>query len=227
MFKTVQSDIQMLPDPFDYKHAESTGTSIMAVVYDGGVLVGADSRTTSGSYIADRAQDKVDYLHERIYCLRSGSAADTQTLCSYVRYYLDVHSMELQRRPTVKTAAKLFSNLIYQYQDNLSAAVIVAGIDDNEGPSIYACQPSGSCIKQQVAIGGSGSGFIFSYVDANFKPNMDLESAKKLVKTSLAHAMSRDGSSGGIIRLVNITKDNVTREFFDHKDLPYHFTNIH
>lgn len=55
MFKTVQSNIEMLPEPYDYKHAESTGTSIMAVVYDGGVLVGADSRTTSGVYIADRA----------------------------------------------------------------------------------------------------------------------------------------------------------------------------
>lgn len=67
----------MLPAAYDYKNAETTGTSIMAVVYDGGVLVGADSRTTSGTYIADRVQDKVDYLHERIFCLRSGSAADT------------------------------------------------------------------------------------------------------------------------------------------------------
>lgn len=138
----------MLPNLSDYKKAESTGTSIMAIVYDGGVLVGADSRTTSGTYIADRVQDKVDYLHERIFCLRSGSAADTQTLCGYVRYYLDVHAIELERRPTVKTAARLFQNMIYQYKDNLSAAVIIAGVDENDGPSLYAVQPSGSSIKQ-------------------------------------------------------------------------------
>jgi len=103
----------MLPAPYDYKAEETTGTTIMALVYDGGVLLGADSRTTSGSYIGDRVQDKIDYLHERIFCLRSGSAADTQTLCSYVRYYLDVHSIELGRRPNVSTASKLFSNMIY------------------------------------------------------------------------------------------------------------------
>ncbi len=45
----------------------------MACVYDGGVLVGADSRTTSGTYIADRVADKLDYVHDRIFCLRSGN----------------------------------------------------------------------------------------------------------------------------------------------------------
>lgn len=39
-------------DPFiqftPYGEPETTGTTIMAVIYDGGVLIGADSRTTSG-----------------------------------------------------------------------------------------------------------------------------------------------------------------------------------
>lgn len=50
----------------------------MAVAFNGGVVVGADSRTTTGSYIANRVTDKLTYLHDRIYCCRSGSAADTQ-----------------------------------------------------------------------------------------------------------------------------------------------------
>ncbi len=33
--------------------------------------------------------------------------------------------------------------------------------------------------------------------------------------------MRRDGSSGGIIRLVNINKDAVTREFVNQKDVPF------
>lgn len=39
-------------DPFvsfnPYGGPVSTGTTIMAVIYDGGVLIGADSRSTSG-----------------------------------------------------------------------------------------------------------------------------------------------------------------------------------
>jgi 20S proteasome alpha/beta subunit len=40
------------------------------------VGIGADSRTTMGSYIANRVTDKLTYLHERIYCCRSGSDND-------------------------------------------------------------------------------------------------------------------------------------------------------
>ncbi len=55
----------------------STGTTIIAVTYDNGVIIGADSRTSSGSIVVDRAADKLDYVHDKIFCLRSGSAADT------------------------------------------------------------------------------------------------------------------------------------------------------
>ena len=51
------------------------GTTIMAVVYDGGVILGADSRTSSGILVSDRAADKIDYLHEKIFTLKTGNAA--------------------------------------------------------------------------------------------------------------------------------------------------------
>jgi 20S proteasome subunit beta 1 len=50
----------------------------MAVQYAGGVVLGADSRTTMGSYIANRVTDKLTEVHDRVFCCRSGSAADTQ-----------------------------------------------------------------------------------------------------------------------------------------------------
>merc|ERR1711991_85842 len=61
------------------------GTTIMAVEFDGGVVMGADSRTTTGSYIANRVSDKIQQVHDRIFCCRSGSAADTQALAYIVR----------------------------------------------------------------------------------------------------------------------------------------------
>ncbi len=38
----------------------------MAVEYDGGVVMGADSRTSSGSYIANRVSDKITYVHDKV-----------------------------------------------------------------------------------------------------------------------------------------------------------------
>jgi len=40
-----------MSDPLiKFNQPETTGTTIMAIVYDGGVLIGADSRTSSGYY---------------------------------------------------------------------------------------------------------------------------------------------------------------------------------
>merc|ERR1719230_1649380 len=85
----------------------STGTTIMAVCFDGGVVLGADSRVSTGTYIANRVSDKVAYLHDTIYMCRSGSAADTQTVSDYLRHYLASHATQIGRQPSVKTAAHL------------------------------------------------------------------------------------------------------------------------
>jgi 20S proteasome subunit beta 1 len=67
----------------------STGTTILALPFDGGVIVCADSRTSTGTYVANRVTDKLVQLSEYIYCCRSGSAADTQALTDYVHYFLN------------------------------------------------------------------------------------------------------------------------------------------
>jgi 20S proteasome subunit beta 1 len=63
----------------------------MAVAFKDGVIVGADSRTTTGSYIANRVTDKLTKVHDLIYCCRSGSAADTQAVADIVQYYLQMY----------------------------------------------------------------------------------------------------------------------------------------
>lgn len=60
-----------------------TGTTIVAVSYAGGVVIGADSRVSTGTYISNRASDKITALCDNVYLLRSGSAADTQAVGDY------------------------------------------------------------------------------------------------------------------------------------------------
>ena len=68
-------------------------------------------------------------------------------------------------------------------------------------------------LKAPFAIGGSGSTYIYGHCDHEFKPNMSKVECKKFVTDAIAHAMARDGSSGGIIRLVCINADGVEREY--------------
>lgn len=41
---------------------------------------------------ANRVTDKLTHVHDRIYCCRSGSAADTQAVADIVHYYLQMHA---------------------------------------------------------------------------------------------------------------------------------------
>jgi len=200
----------------------STGTTIMAVKYDGGVILGADSRTSTGSYIANRVSDKLTAVHDRIYCCRSGSAADTQAVSDYARHSLEQHSLQLERMPKVKTAATIFRSLCYHNKNALMAGIIVAGWDEVKGGQVFTIPIGGTLVEQEFAIGGSGSTYIYGHTDAAFKPNMTKEECIEFVKKAISHAMARDGSSGGVIRLVSIDKDGVDRQFVSGDDLPYH-----
>ena len=66
----------------------STGTTIVALPFAGGVVLGCDSRVSTGSYVANRTADKITQLSDHIFACRSGSAADTQAITDYIRYFL-------------------------------------------------------------------------------------------------------------------------------------------
>ena len=67
-------------------------TTLIAIQFDDGVIIGADTRTTTGALVVNRATDKLTPVHDRIYCCRSGSAADTQAVADIVHYYLQMYA---------------------------------------------------------------------------------------------------------------------------------------
>jgi 20S proteasome subunit beta 1 len=199
----------------------STGTTIMAAVFDGGVIMGADSRTSTGQYVANRASRKISKVHDKIFVCRCGSAADTQALTGFVLNYLGQHAIELGKPPAVKTAANLFKMIAYNNKDHLMAGLIVAGYDEKYGGKIYSIPLGGSLLEVPVAADGSGSGYIGGLVDELYRPGMTKAECLEFIRTCVAHAMARDGSSGGVIRTVVITKDGVEEDVLQGDKLPY------
>jgi 20S proteasome subunit beta 1 len=81
---------------------------------------GADSRTTTGAYIANRVTDKLTKVHDTIWCCRSGSAADTQAVADAVQYQLGMFAMMNGQPPTTQTAAAIFQEITYANKDRLT-----------------------------------------------------------------------------------------------------------
>ncbi|XP_063606566.1 proteasome subunit beta type-6-like [Penaeus indicus] len=193
-----------------------TGTSIMAVEFDGGVVVGADSRTSLGTYVSNRVTDKLTRVTDSIYCCRSGSAADTQAIADIVSSHMEI----LHGSQTHSFNPNNGNKDVPEGHNMLMAGIIVAGWDKTNGGQVYTIPLGGMIVRQPVAIGGSGSTFVWGYVDATYKPNMNKEQTVDFVKNTLTLALTRDGSSGGVVRVAIITKDGVERRVFLHNELP-------
>jgi 20S proteasome subunit beta 1 len=95
-----------------------------------------------------------------------------------------------------------------------SAGLIIAGWDERHGGQVYSIPLGGSLHKQSYAIGGSGSTYIYGYCDANWKEGFEEADAVDFVKGALAEAIKWDGSSGGVIRMVVLTKKGAVRHLY-------------
>jgi 20S proteasome subunit beta 1 len=178
----------------------STGTTLVAVEFADGVVLGADTRTSMGSWVANRVTDKLTPMSSHVMACRSGSAADTQAMADAVRNQLEWYEIEFGAPASVHTAAHLFKNIGYDYRDQFSAGIIVGGWDKEKGGQVYSVPIGGALVRQAASIGGSGSTYLYGFMDAHYKPGMEKEKAVELVKQSVTLAINRDGSSGGCCR---------------------------
>merc|ERR1711978_172845 len=198
----------------------STGTTLVAVEFDGGVVIGADSRTSMGTWVANRVTDKLTPVTDSIFCCRSGSAADTQAITDVVKYKLNFAEIEQGRPASVRDAAMAFKEICYEYRDSLMAGLIVAGYDKTTGGQVWCVPIGGMAVRQPMCIGGSGSTYLYGMMDHMYKENMSKKECEDLVLQAVTQAIRRDGSSGGCCRMAIITKDGVERKLWLNNELP-------
>ena len=140
--------------------------------------------------------------------------------------------MEYQDVIPVKVAANLVAKITYQYKgiilvyfinfittDHFSAGLIIGGVDE-EGPQVYSVQ-SGAVIRQKITSSGSGSFFIAGFMDANYSTTFNKQMGVEFVKTAISLAINRDNSSGGGVRIVDITKEGFSRIEYSFNELSH------
>lgn len=181
------------------------GTTLVAIKYQGGVVVAADSRTSVSGYVSNRFAYKITPVNENCVLCRSGSAADTQQIAWLVRLELLDRSYSYGLKPTISQIAHTVRSFVYGGSGSVS--LLVAGYDQNANEGcIWSVSPSGALLKEDVyAVSGSGSSYIIGHLDYHL-----LQSGKELsendavdyCKQAIELAMNRDGSSGGLVRIL-------------------------
>uniref|UniRef100_A0A2R5LHK8 Proteasome subunit beta n=2 Tax=Ornithodoros turicata TaxID=34597 RepID=A0A2R5LHK8_9ACAR len=186
--------------------ATKTGTTIAGIVFKDGVILGADTRATSGGIVADKNCEKIHYIAPNIYCCGAGTAADTDKTTSLISSQLELHRLATGREVPVRTANMRLKQMLFRYQGHIGAAFVLGGVDSTGG-SIYNIFPHGSTDRLPYATMGSGSLAAMAVFERDWKPDLTLEEGKKLVRDAIAAGIFNDLGSGSNVDLCVITKD--------------------
>jgi len=153
------------------KQAKKTGTTIVGTIFEGGVVLGADTRATGGTEVADKNCEKIHYLAPNIYCCGAGTAADTEKTTELIGSQLELLRMSTKAPSRVVTACTLLKRMLYRYQGHVSAALVLGGCDI-DGPHVYQIYPHGSTGKLPYTTMGSGSLAAMSVFESEWKVRM-------------------------------------------------------
>jgi 20S proteasome subunit beta 2 len=117
---------------------KKTGTTIVGVIYNNGVILGADTRATEGSIVADPDCMKIHYLAPNIWCCGAGTAADTEFVTQMVASELELHRLNTKQESRVSHVEARLTSHLFRYQGHIGAALIVGGVDIL-GPKLVKC----------------------------------------------------------------------------------------
>mgnify|MGYP001567981681 FL=1 len=182
-----------------------TGTTIVGVVFSDGVVLGADTRATEGSVVADKRCKKIHDIAPNIKCCGAGTAADTEMTTKMISLQLKLHRMETGKQVRVQEALTMLKRFLYSYGGEVSAALVLGGVDV-DGPFLATIAPHGSTDRLPFVTMGSGSIAAMSMLETGYRDGLNVEEAKKLVHAAVTAGILNDPYSGSQVDLCVITK---------------------
>lgn len=189
-----------------YFKATKTGTTICGVVCKDAVVIGADTRATAGSIVADKNCSKIHKLADNIFCGGAGTAADLEHTTAMIAAQLELHVRATKTRARVSMAVRRASAHLYKYQGNVGCALVLGGFD-LFGPQLYQIYPHGSTDCLPFTSMGSGSLAAMAVLESKFKDNLSTEEGARLVAEAIRSGVMNDLGSGGNVDIIIMTRD--------------------
>ena len=190
-----------------------TGTTICGVVFKDGIVLGADTRATAGT-VADKNCEKIHFIAPNIYCCGAGTAADTEMTTALISSQLELLRRRTQTESRVVTSMTMLKRMLFRYQGNVSAALVLGGVDCT-GPHLYTVYPHGSTDKLPFVTMGSGSLAAMSVFESQYKDGLTEQEAKDMVAAAIRGGIFNDLGSGSNVDLCVIRKGDFKKPDVD------------
>ena len=163
-------------------------------------MLGADTRATEGDTVADKNCEKIHYIADNIWCCGAGTSADTENSTMLISSQLELHRMATGKPLRVVTACTRLKQMLFKYQGNVSAALVLGGVDCC-GPALYSVYPHGSTDSLPYVTMGSGSLAAMAVFEAEYKSEMTQDEAMALAYRAIMAGINNDLGSGGSVDL--------------------------
>jgi proteasome beta subunit len=188
------------------------GATTIGLIFKDGVLLASEKRISYGYLVVSKVGKKVFRIADHIGAACAGLVSDMQVLVREVEAYGNLFQLDVGRSVSVRSAAKLMSNLLFNRRlSPLITQTIVGGVD-SEGASLYSLDPLGSVLPDKYTVVGSGTEIAMGVVEDGYEDNMNQQQAKELVIRAMKSAISRDIMSGDGIDFLIITKQGIEEE---------------
>jgi proteasome beta subunit len=188
------------------------GATTIGVVCKEGVILASEKRVSYGNFVVSRVGKKVFKITERIGAACAGLVSDMQILVREVGAYAKLFKFDAKRPISVKSTAKLMSNLLFgRRYFPLITQTIVGGMDE-DGASVYVLDVLGSVIPDKFAAVGSGAQIAIGVLEESYNEEMNIEELKKLTIRAIKSAVSRDVMSGDGVDFLVITEEGLQED---------------
>jgi len=179
------------------------GTTIVAVEFDGGVVMGGDRRATMGSMIANREIEKVFGADEYSCVGIAGSAGIAIELVRLfqveLEHYEKIEGTLLSLEGKANRLASMLRGNLPMAMQGLVVVPLFAGYDvDDRTGRIYSYDATGGCYAERHHHSvGSGSLFARGSLKKLWRPGLDPAAAVRVVVEALYDAADDDSATGG------------------------------
>lgn len=179
----------------DLENKVKKGTTTLGIVFNEGVLLAADSQSTS-AYVESRYERKVHPINEKMAITTAGVVADIQFLTRLLKAEARLYELG-NGKTTIKSMVTLLSNIMHGNRFYpLIAAMVIGGYDSE--PRLFSIDPYGGIGRgEKYFATGSGSPLAVGVLESQYKESMTESEAVELAKRALSAAVERDVYTGG------------------------------
>ncbi len=187
------------------------GATAVGLKTSDAVILAAEKRMTYGGFVVTKHVKKVFKITNNVGVAAAGLISDMQELFRVVSYLIRLREIETGKISSVKSIAKLTSNLMYNRKlFPYYTQVIIGGVIDK--PELYSLDPLGSLIEDDYIVIGSGAEIAIGIIESRYNRTLSIDQARDLVITSIKTAIGRDALSGDGIDMLIITSSGIKEE---------------